>query len=76
MKNFVKAGVMGVVLMGSSAAMAECPVALPYEKLMDCIVEEGAGGEYPVEKVLKEMNKQQAESKQGHADEARTADDV
>lgn len=64
MKFFGKAAVMGVTLMASSAALAECPVDLPFDNLMDCIVEEGAGGEYPSAQILKELNKAQADGKQ------------
>ena len=64
MKFFGKAAVMGVALMGSSAAMAECPVELPVDSLLDCIAEEGAGGEYPSAQVMQEMNASQAEGKQ------------
>ena len=64
MKYLGKAVVMGVALMGSSVAMAECPVELPVDNLLDCIAEEGAGGEYPSAQVLQEMNASQAEGKQ------------
>ena len=42
-------------------AMAECPQALPTEKLLDCIVVEGAGSEYPTEQVLAELRAEKAE---------------
>ena len=76
MKFFGKAVVLGVALMGSSAAMAECPVSLPVENLLDCITEEGAGGEYPVGHVLQQMNESQADGKQGYINDGRSADDV
>ena len=71
-----KAVVLGVSLFVSSAAMAECPVELPYEKLMDCIVEESAGGVYPVDEVMKEHNAQQAEGKQPMSEIAQVGDEV
>jgi hypothetical protein len=43
-------------------AMAECPVELPTEKLLDCIVVEGAGSEYPTEQVLAQSRAEKAES--------------
>jgi hypothetical protein len=77
MNYFGKAVVMSVSLLASSVAFAECPTELPFENLMDCMVEEGAGGEYPVERVMKELNKQQAEGKQTMSiDDGRTADEV
>jgi len=76
MKYFGKAVVLGMALMGSSAVMAECPVELPFDNLLDCIAEEGAGGEYPVERVLQEMNKSQADGKQSYINDGRTADEV
>ena len=77
MKYFGKAVVMGVALMGSSVAMAECPVELPIDNLLDCIAEEGAGGEYPSAQVLKEMNAGQAEGKQTiYLDSENSADEV
>lgn len=76
MKYFGKAVVMGVALMGSSAVMAECPVELPIDNLLDCIAEEGAGGEYPTAQVLKQMNESQADGKQTYINDGRGADDV
>jgi hypothetical protein len=76
MKYFGKAVVMGVALMGSSVAMAECPVELPIDNLLDCIAEEGAGGEYPTAQVLKEMNDSQSDGKQTYINDGRSADDV
>lgn len=76
MKFFGKAVVMGVALMGSSAVMAECPVELPIDNLLDCIAEEGAGGEYPVERVMQEMNKNKADGKQTYINDGRSADEV
>ena len=76
MKYFGKAVVLGVALMGSSVAMAECPVELPIDNLLDCIAEEGAGGEYPVDRVMQEMNKSQADGQQTYIQDGRSADDV
>ena len=76
MRLISKAVVLSVGLFVSSAAMAECPVELPFEKLMDCIVEEGAGGVYPVEKVMKEINAQQAEGKQSMSVNAQLDEEV
>ena len=76
MKILGKAMVMGMTLMGSSMAMAECPVSLPIDNLLDCITVEGAGSEYPVEQVLKGMNKSQADGKQTSAEDGRLADEV
>ena len=45
---------VALALSASGSALAECPVALPYDYLMDCVVTEGAGGTYPVEKILEE----------------------
>ncbi|HEC18881.1 MAG TPA: hypothetical protein ENI97_06005 [Gammaproteobacteria bacterium] len=77
MRFFGKAAVMAMALMGASVAMADCPVELPFENLMECLVEEGAGGEYPVEKVMKELNKQKSDGKQSiYIDVGRSADEV
>lgn len=77
MKYFGKAVVMGVALMGSSMAMADCPVSLPINNLLSCIAEEGGGeDEYPVEHVMQEINKSQADGKQSFINDGRTADEV
>lgn len=76
MKYFGIAAVLGMALMGSSAAMAACPVELPIDNLLDCIAEEGGGGEYPVERVLQEMNKSQADGKQTYVSDGRSAGEV
>jgi len=52
MKIFGKAVVIGASLMVSSVAIANCPVELPVENLMECIAEEGGGGVYPTSKVM------------------------
>lgn len=49
---FGKTIMAGAALMVSSAAMANCPVELPVENLMECIVEEGGGGVYPTSQMM------------------------
>ncbi|MBL1276837.1 MAG: hypothetical protein COB30_012205 [Ectothiorhodospiraceae bacterium] len=53
----------------SSMAFAECSVDLPFDQLMDRMVEEGAAeedvsGEYPMEQSMDEVNQQPVEGKQ------------
>ena len=77
MNLFGKTFLLGMLLMGSSSVMAEdCPIVLPYENLVDCIVEEASGGSYPVQQVLDTLNQQQAEAKQTPIDDGRSADEV
>jgi len=45
MKQLVMCGVFGAVLFAGNV-LAECPKNLSAEQMYDCIVVEGAGGEY------------------------------
>lgn len=53
--NIAKSVLFAAGLSVSGSALSECPIALPVQALKDCIVVEGAGGTYPVEKVLAEV---------------------
>jgi hypothetical protein len=64
MKMLMKSLLLSVALFGSTAALAECPVELPFQKLMDCMVTEGAGDEYPVAEVMAEINKEKGKGMQ------------
>lgn len=59
MKTVANSMVLVASLLGASSAMAECPLELPYQKLVDCLVTEGAGDEYPAAQVLAEIKAQQ-----------------
>ena len=54
-----KSFIVALFMASSGLVHAECSINLPYEQLMDCIVEEGASDRYrPVEdKIEEESNK-------------------
>jgi hypothetical protein len=53
----------GLIVSGNAMAVDNCPLELPTEKLLDCIVVEGAGDWYPTEEVLAEVRAEKAEAK-------------
>ncbi|MGD8514030.1 MAG: hypothetical protein PVF52_00345 [Granulosicoccaceae bacterium] len=53
----------GLIVSGNTMATDNCPLELPTEKLLDCIVVEGAGDWYPTEAVLAEIRAEKAASK-------------
>ena len=73
MKTLIKSFLLSLAVVGSSVVMAECPVEMPYEKLMDCMVTEGAGDEYPVTEVMTEINKEKGKGMQAQGGVTDTA---
>jgi hypothetical protein len=75
MKTISSFVVLATSVFGTSVAVAECPLELPYQNLVDCLVTEGAGDEYPVAEVLATIKEQEAERLQAQArQEALAAD--
>lgn len=60
MKKLISALSLVIGLGTTGMAYAECPSSLSYDVLLDCIVVEGAGGEFDLQAALeiKELEKQ------------------